>query len=217
MYAVIRTGGKQYRVEPGRAVTVERLPADEGSTVELGDVLLIERDGETTVGTPLIEGARVMADVEAHGRHKKIIVFKYKAKVRTRKKTGHRQAFTKLAIREILRPGEKSQLDDEKPKPRRRRKAEEADEAAVEADDASAELTKVEAGEATPGVIEEEAPKRRPRRKAAEEAAPAAAEAEADKPKARTRRKAADDAPGPDAEKKPARRRAPRKKPESTE
>ena len=60
MYAIVRTGGKQYRVEEGRAITVERLPAEEGSTVELGEVLLIADDGEVTIGTPLIEGARVM-------------------------------------------------------------------------------------------------------------------------------------------------------------
>ena len=75
MYAIVRTGGKQYRVEEGRAITVERLPAEEGSTVELGEVLLIADDGEVTIGTPLIEGARVLAQVETNGRAKKIICF----------------------------------------------------------------------------------------------------------------------------------------------
>ena len=121
MYAIIRSGGKQYRVEEGRSVSVERLPADEGATVELGDVLLIADDGEVTVGAPVIEGARVLAQVEANGRAKKIVVFKYKAKVRTRKKTGHRQAFTRLAVREILRPGQQSK-EAAKPKRRRRRR-----------------------------------------------------------------------------------------------
>src|SRR3972149_7766371 len=129
MYAIVRTGGKQHRVEAGRAVVVERLPAAEGSTVELSDVLLIADDGQVTVGTPTIEGARVLAEVEAHGRSKKIIVFKYKAKVRTRKKTGHRQAFTRLVVREILGPGEESKTV-EQPKPRRRRKAAEPEEGA---------------------------------------------------------------------------------------
>jgi large subunit ribosomal protein L21 len=216
MYAIVRTGGKQYRVEAGRAVTVERLPAEEGSMVELGDVLMIADDGEVTVGTPLIEGARVMAEVETHGRAKKIIVFKYKAKVRTRKKTGHRQSFTKLAVREILRPGEQSKLE-EQAKPRRRRKAEaEAEEQpAAEAETPTAEMAEVEPAEAAPEVVEE-APKARPRRKAAEPETQATAEAE--KPKARTRRKATDDAPAADAEEKPARRRPARKKTdESTE
>jgi len=108
MYAIVRTGGKQHRVEEGRALLVERLPAEEGSTVELGDVLLIADDGQVTLGTPTIDGARVLADVETHGRAKKIIVFKYKSKVRTRKKTGHRQHFTKLAVREILLPGQEA-------------------------------------------------------------------------------------------------------------
>src|SRR3990172_2888191 len=103
MYAIVRSGGKQHRVEAGRAFVVERLPAEEGSTVELDDVLLIADDGEVTVGAPTIEGARVLAEVEAHGRSPKIIVFKYKSKVRTRKKNGHRQAFTPLVLKEILR------------------------------------------------------------------------------------------------------------------
>src|SRR3972149_1633062 len=124
MYAIIRSGGKQYRVEEGRSVSVERLPADEGATVELGDVLLIVDDGEVTVGAPVIEGARVLAQVETNGRAKKIVVFKYKAKVRTRKKTGHRQAFTRLAVQEILRPGQQSK-EAATPKRRRRKKAEE--------------------------------------------------------------------------------------------
>ena len=122
MYAIVRTGGKQYRVEEGRAITVERLPAEEGSTVELGEVLLIADDGEVTIGTPLIEGARVLAQVETNGRAKKIIVFKYRAKVRTRKKTGHRQNFSRLSVTEILRPGQQPK-DEAKPKPSRRKAA----------------------------------------------------------------------------------------------
>src|SRR3990170_7252589 len=118
MYAIVRTGGKQYRVEEGRSVVVERLPAQEGSTVELRDVLLIAEDGQVTIGTPVIEGARVMAHVDAHGRDKKIIVFKYKSKVRTRKKTGHRQNFTTLTVEEILRPGQRANAAG---RPRRRR------------------------------------------------------------------------------------------------
>ena len=117
MYAIVRTGGKQYRVEEGRSVRVERLPGEEGAKVELGEVLMIANDGDVTVGTPTIEGARVLAEVEAQGRAKKIIVFKYKSKVRARKKTGHRQAFTQLAVQEILAPGQESKA---KAPPRRR-------------------------------------------------------------------------------------------------
>ena len=183
MYAIVRTGGKQYRVEEGRSITVERLPAEEGATVELQDVLLIADDGNVTVGTPVIDGARVLAQVEANGRGPKIIVFKYKSKVRTRKKTGHRQAFTLLAVQEILRPGEEAKT---KVKPRRRAKAAEPE--AVEA---------VEAVE-MPAAVEapaEAAPKRRTRKAApVAEAAPkqprarrATKPAEGDKPAPRRR------------------------------
>src|SRR3972149_2995397 len=103
-YAIVRTGGKQYRVEEGRSLVVERLPAQEGATVELRDVLLIADDGQVTIGTPVIEGARVLAQVEANGRGKKIIVFKYKAKVRTRKKTDHSKPFTCLLAPERIDP-----------------------------------------------------------------------------------------------------------------
>ena len=171
MYAIVRTGGKQYRVEEGRTLSVELLPAKEGSSVELKDVLLIADDGEVTVGTPIIDGARVLADVEAHDRAKKIIVFKYKAKVRTRKKTGHRQHLTRLAVTEILRPGQESKVA--KPKRRRAKKAASA-EAGAEAD-ASAK-TPAEATKEKP------APKRRTRKPALAKATSATAAATDDKP-----------------------------------
>ena len=100
-YAIIQTGGKQYRVQPGDTVDVEKLSAEVGSTLELDSVLLVSRDGEMSVGAPTVPEARVIAEVQAHGRGKKLIVFKYKPKVRYRRKQGHRQAFTRLAIREI--------------------------------------------------------------------------------------------------------------------
>jgi large subunit ribosomal protein L21 len=202
MYAIIRTGGKQHRVEAGRAVVVERLPAEEGATVQLDDVLLIADDGQVTIGTPTIEGARVLAEVEAHGRAKKIIVFKYKAKVRSRKKTGHRQSFTRLVVREILRPGEESKTAEAKPRRRRKAVEEEAPAEAIEAPVTEA----VEALEAPPteAAAPEAAPKRRPRRAAEPKA-------KAEEPKPRARRKPAE----PKAEeKKPARRRTPRPKKE---
>lgn len=105
MYAVVRTGGKQYRVEPGTILEVERLPVEAGTTVDLDDVLLIEQDGAVTVGAPTIEGAKVVADVLAQDRHDKIIVFKYKAKVRYRRRVGHKQPLTRLAVREIVAKG----------------------------------------------------------------------------------------------------------------
>ena len=100
-YAIIETGGKQYRVKPGDSITVERLPGDEGDAVELDRVLLLCKDGDVTVGAPVVAGARVVADIATQGRAEKIIVFKYKPKTRHHVKTGHRQSVTRLAIREI--------------------------------------------------------------------------------------------------------------------
>jgi large subunit ribosomal protein L21 len=97
-YAIIATGGKQYRVTVGDVITVERLDAEAGSSVTIDDVLLIGGDGSTRIGTPLVEGASVSADVVDNLRGEKIIVFKYKPKKRYRRRTGHRQALTRLAI-----------------------------------------------------------------------------------------------------------------------
>ena len=106
MYAVVRTGGKQYRVQEGRSLTIERLPGEPGDTVELADVLLMADGDAITVGAPFIEGARIVGTIAEQGRAKKIIVFRYKAKTRARKKNGHRQHFTKLIIDDILAPGQ---------------------------------------------------------------------------------------------------------------
>ena len=102
MYAIVNTGGKQYRVQPGDTVRVEYLRADEGDLVELEDVrLLSDDDGEVAVGAPTVEGAKVTAEVVRQGRGKKVIVFKYKAKTRYRRKNGHRQNFTELRVTDI--------------------------------------------------------------------------------------------------------------------
>ncbi|MEX2245840.1 MAG: 50S ribosomal protein L21 [Dehalococcoidia bacterium] len=106
MYAVVRTGGKQYRVEAGRAVTIDRLPGEAGDSIELRDVLLMADGDAVTVGAPVIDGARVMGTIAEQGRAPKIVVFRYKAKTRSRKKTGHRQPFTKVLVDEILAPGQ---------------------------------------------------------------------------------------------------------------
>jgi large subunit ribosomal protein L21 len=101
MYAVVETGGKQYKVQPGGTVEVERLPADVGATVELDRVLLIGDDDSVELGRPTVAGARVVAEVVAQEKGDKIIVFRYKRKVRYRRKTGHRQRLTRLLIKEI--------------------------------------------------------------------------------------------------------------------
>lgn len=137
MYAVVKTGGKQYRVEEGRAVKVERLAGDVGDVIELGDVLLMDDGGSVTVGAPTISGARVLGTIAEQGRSKKTIVFRYKAKTRYRKKTGHRQHFTMVVIDDILLPGQEPKpkaapapVEEasaaEAPKGRRSRKAAEA-------------------------------------------------------------------------------------------
>ncbi|UCH43913.1 MAG: 50S ribosomal protein L21 [Dehalococcoidales bacterium] len=105
MYAIIETGGKQYRVNPGQVIDVDRLDIAEGDTVELDRVLLIGDEDGVTVGEPTIEGAKVTATSQGEGRAKKIIVFRYKPKVRYRRKTGHRQYFTRLSIDEVIKPG----------------------------------------------------------------------------------------------------------------
>jgi len=105
IYAIIETGGKQYRVDPGQTIDVERLDAAEGDTVELGRVLLIADGDQVTIGTPTVDGAKVVATSKGSGKGDKVIVFKYKPKVRYRKKTGHRQQYTRLVIDKIVGPG----------------------------------------------------------------------------------------------------------------
>jgi len=105
IYAIIETGGKQYKVTPGQSIEVERLDVAEGNTVDLDRVLLIADGDKVTVGTPTIEGAKVIATSQGEGKGKKIIVFKYKPKVRYRRKMGHRQRYTSLTIDKIVEPG----------------------------------------------------------------------------------------------------------------
>jgi large subunit ribosomal protein L21 len=105
MFAVVETGGKQYKVSPGQTVEVEKLPAEPGDTVELGRVLLISTDDETLVGAPLVDDAKVVARVSPVRRGPKIIVFRYKSKARYRRKTGHRQDYSVLTIEDIWAKG----------------------------------------------------------------------------------------------------------------
>lgn len=100
MYAVIKTGGKQYRVSPGDILRVEKLPADKGSTVTFSEVLMVGGD-TVRVGAPTVAGASVLARVVTHDRAKKIIVFKLKRRKNYRRKKGHRQLFTEIQINSI--------------------------------------------------------------------------------------------------------------------
>ncbi|MTI48497.1 MAG: 50S ribosomal protein L21 [Firmicutes bacterium] len=101
MYAVIETGGKQYRVQEGDTVFVEKLNGEAGDKITLDKVLLIAGDEDLKVGKPYLEGAAVEAEVVEQGKAKKIIVFKYKSKKDYRKKQGHRQPYTRLKISNI--------------------------------------------------------------------------------------------------------------------
>jgi large subunit ribosomal protein L21 len=102
MYAIVRIGGRQYPVETGKTIDVEKLPNEVGDSLEFDEVLLISGGGETKVGQPLVAGAKVRAEVVQQFRGKKIIVFKYKPKIRYRRKQGHRQYYTRLLINDIV-------------------------------------------------------------------------------------------------------------------
>jgi len=107
-YAIVETGGKQYRVAPGQKIDVERLAVAQGKDIELSRVLLISDGKDTVIGSPTIEGAKVVATCLSEGKGDKVIVFKYKPKVRYRRKKGHRQIYSKLEIKEIVKPGEEA-------------------------------------------------------------------------------------------------------------
>jgi len=102
MYAIIETGGKQYKVQEGDVLYIEKLSAIEGEVITFDQVFLVCDDKGTVIGTPLVAGATVSATVDKHGKGEKIIVYKYKAKKNYRRKQGHRQPYTKVTIDKIL-------------------------------------------------------------------------------------------------------------------
>jgi large subunit ribosomal protein L21 len=151
MFAVIRTGGKQYRVAADQTLTVERLAGEAGDTVTFGDVLMLGGDGEAKLGAPVVEGASVLAEIVEHRRGDKIIVFKKRRRQNSRRKRGHRQDFTVVRITDVLaEPGA--------PKRERANKAKDAEAARPPAEKASA-----------PAAEEAAKPKRGRARKAADE------------------------------------------------
>lgn len=101
MYAVIKTGGKQYRVAAGDKLRVETLNAAEGDSIELNDVLMVADGDDVKIGAPIVEGASVSATVKAHGRGKKIEIVKFRRRKHSRKQQGHRQNYTELEITAI--------------------------------------------------------------------------------------------------------------------
>ena len=104
-YAIFKTGGKQYRVQPGDVLDVELLPLAVGDSAEFNEVLALSNGGEVTFGAPVVAGAKVVAQVQSHYKDKKLMVFKYKAKTRYRRKRGHRQNYTRLVIQDIQAGG----------------------------------------------------------------------------------------------------------------
>ncbi|MCS7234299.1 MAG: 50S ribosomal protein L21 [Synergistetes bacterium] len=102
MYAIIEIGGKQYVIEKGAIIKVEKMRAPEGEEVNIDKVLFVKLDGRSIVGNPYIEGARVKAKILEHGKNKKVIIFKYKRKKNYRRKRGHRQPFTKIEVEDIF-------------------------------------------------------------------------------------------------------------------
>jgi len=100
-YAIISTGGKQYRVRPGDSIAVEKLPGDIGDSVSIPEVLLASIEGKVTIGDPSVKSAEVLAEIADQGRAPKVTVFKYHPKTRYRVKRGHRQPYTELTIKSI--------------------------------------------------------------------------------------------------------------------
>ncbi|MCK5340061.1 MAG: 50S ribosomal protein L21 [Desulfobulbaceae bacterium] len=101
MYAIVRTGGKQYQLAPGDRVRVEKLAGNVGDTVELDDVLMVVDGEETKIGQPVLEGVKVIAQITEQGKAKKIVVFKKKRRKGYQVKKGHRQLFTALEVKDI--------------------------------------------------------------------------------------------------------------------
>jgi large subunit ribosomal protein L21 len=98
MYAIVETGGKQYKIQPGEVLRVEKLPGDVGDPVAFDKVLMLGSDNEVRVGSPLVDGARVTGRIVTQGKGRKIVIFKFKRRKRYRLKKGHRQLFTAVQI-----------------------------------------------------------------------------------------------------------------------
>ena len=192
MYAVIKTGGKQYKVAKNDVILVEKLPGEAGAAIELDEVLLVGDDNSQTVGAPLVDGAHVAATVLEQTRGEKIIVFKKKRRQNYRRKAGHRQDLTALKITDIVTGGKKKVAKAAEPKAEEKKVAPKAEEKKV--------APKAEAKPVAPKAEEKKAAPKKAEAKPAEKKAPAK--------KTETKASAK-----PAAEKKPAAKKAPAKKP----
>ena len=112
MYAIIESCGKQYKVTEGDVVYFEKLDAEEGKKVTFDKVILVSKEGKVDVGAPYVKGVKVEGKVVSHGKGKKIIVYKYKAKKNYRRTQGHRQPYTKVEITKIKMPAEKAEAKE---------------------------------------------------------------------------------------------------------
>lgn len=206
MYAVIKTGGKQYKVAKNDVILVEKLPGEAGAAVELDEVLLVGDDKSQTVGSPLVDGAHVAATVLEQTRGEKIIVFKKKRRQNYRRKAGHRQDLTALKITDIVTGGKKKAAKAAEPKA-------EASKAAPKAEVQKA-APKTEEKKAAPKAAEAKAAPKKAEAKPAAKKAEAKTEAKPAAKKAPAKKPAAKKAEAkPAAEKKPAAKKAPAKKP----
>jgi large subunit ribosomal protein L21 len=114
-YAIVQTGGKQYRFEPGRFYDVEKINAEPGESFSISDVLLVNMDGSVSVGQPLVENASVEVTVMQHRKTKKVIVYKMQPKKKTRSKNGHRQVLTRLVVQNISHNGKSASASTPEP------------------------------------------------------------------------------------------------------
>lgn len=116
MFAIIETGGKQYKIEKGNSLEIERIQGKEGETINLDNVLLISDTTATKIGTPMVEGAYAIAKILAHKRGDKVVIFKMRSKKRYQRKTGHRQELTVIEITDIKASGGKKTIEQAPPK-----------------------------------------------------------------------------------------------------
>ena len=150
MYAIVKTGGKQYKVSVGDLIRVESLQVEVGSSIELEQVLLICRDGKTIVGSPLIAGAKVKASVVSVGREKKITVIKFRRRKDSRLKQGHRQYYTELKIDDIVSSASKKTTAENKTASKTESKTKEASKKAEKPASKKPTPKKAESKKATP-------------------------------------------------------------------
>src|SRR5438132_12605329 len=146
MFAVIKSGGRQYKVSVGQTLEVNRLPVDDGAQVQFDEVLLISDDNGSMIGTPLVDNAMVLATAVKQGRGKKLIVFRYKSKKRFRHRRGHRQELTVLTIDDIVADGI-SLITGEPPRARDEEVSEEEIETPAEPTEAEAATGEVDESE----------------------------------------------------------------------